>query len=336
MDRKSELDAFKTLNLSVIASAYGFEIDRKKSTRHSVLMSNGSDKIIVSKSGQHYVYCSVHDPGSSGTAIDFAQKVIQPGASLGEIRSLLRPYLNSSYMSNVKRKYTGRYVSEIKPSEVDLAAVQARYSRFVPIAEPHGYLCDVRGVPFELLQSWRLRGRVRTCPRYGSAIFPHWGFPEKEESAERCLVGFEIKGNVSMFAKGGRKGLWISAGKKSDQRLAFAESGLDAISYLAVRGGDHTRVVSIAGKVNPYQPALIRSAIERMEEGAEICAAYDNDQAGDQLTAELADIVAGVGRSDLQLIEDRAPSRGADWNQVLMDEGLKTGRIQAAIHSFGR
>ena len=109
MDRASELDAFKKLNLSLIASAYGFEIDRKKSTRHSVLMASGKEKIIIAQNGLHYVYCSVHDPSSSGTAIDFAQKVVEPGCSLGRVRQLLRPFLSGGYMATVQQRYTGRY-----------------------------------------------------------------------------------------------------------------------------------------------------------------------------------------------------------------------------------
>ena len=81
LDRKSELEAFKALNLSVIASAHGYEIVKKKSTKSSVLMSNGADKIVVSQKGQRYIYFSVHDPASNGTAIDFAQRVIDPGLS---------------------------------------------------------------------------------------------------------------------------------------------------------------------------------------------------------------------------------------------------------------
>ncbi len=337
MNRESELDRFKELNLSVIASAHGYEIDKKKSTRHSVLMSNGADKIIVSQNGQHYVYCSVHDSASNGTAIDFSQKVIEPGCSLGRVRQLLRPFLGAGYLSSIQQEYAGRFAAEIKPSTTDIAGVAARYSRFVPIAQFHAYLCDVRGIPFDLLQSDRLQGRLRHSPSQGSIVFPHWGCPSGTGSNERCLVGYEIKGQgVNMFSKGGRKGLWMSAAHKSDRSLAIAESGLDAISYLAMRSKEQVRVASLSGKMNPQQPELVKSAIERMGQGSQIIAAFDNDKAGDELTQRLADLVAEVGRSDLQFKEDRAQARGADWNQVLVEEARKSGRVQAMGLSFGR
>ena len=336
-DRESELDAFKRLNLSVIASANGYEIEKKKSTKHSVLMSSGSDKIIVSQKGEHYVYCSVHQPGSSGTAIDFTQKVIEPGCDLGRVRQLLRPYLNSGYISDIQQKYQGRYASEIKPSEIDLAGVSARYSRFVPIAQPHKYLCDVRSIPFDLLQSQRLQGRIRHCPRRGSVVFPHWGCPTQSGSDDRSLVGYEIKGqSVNMYSRGGKKGLFISAGMKGDDTLAVTESGLDALSYMAVRGEQGLRVASISGRLNPQQPELIRSAIGRMEEGSTIIAAFDNDRAGDELTEKLADLVAETNRKDLHFKEDRPQARNADWNKVLMQGALRAGRIQAISPSMER
>lgn len=337
MDRESEIDAFKRVNLSLVASVHGYEIVRKKSTRHSVLMSSGSDKIIVSQNGQHYIYCSVHDPSSSGTVIDFTQKVIEPGCSLGRVRQLLRLFLGSGYITNLQQAQKGRYAPEIKPSELDLAGVTARYSAFLPIAQPHPYLCNERAIPLDILQSTRLQDHVRHCPRRGSIIFPHWGSPDGTASDERCLTGYEIKGPaINMFSKGGRKGLWVSAGSSNDRKLAIAESGLDAISYLAIHQNEPVRVASISGQLNPHQPALIRFAIERMEEGSLIIAAFDNDKAGDELTQKLSDLVSAMGRSDLEFKEDRPQARGADWNKVLMDEALRVGRIQSLTQHFGR
>ncbi|MEM1186704.1 MAG: toprim domain-containing protein [Planctomycetota bacterium] len=315
LNRRSELDAFKRINLSLIAAEHGYEVDRRKSTRHSVLMRSGGDKILIAQNGDHYIYCSVDDPASSGTVIDFAQRVIEPGCSLGRVRQLLRPFLSGGYVAELSQRRAGRFATAIKPSETDLLAVAARYASFVPIAPSHPYLCGERGITAELLQGVRLRGRIACCPRHGGVIFPHWG--QSPGGGDRCLVGYEIKGpGVNRFSKGGRKGLWISNGLPGDRVLAFAESGLDAVSYLAVRGG--VRVASLSGRMNPQQPELVLSAIRRMGEGAQIVAAFDNDEAGDQLTDELARLVDGAGRPDLLFREERPAERGADWNQVLM------------------
>ncbi|QDU80745.1 hypothetical protein Pla110_24780 [Polystyrenella longa] len=334
-DRRSELEEFKRVNLSIIASSYGYEINRKKSTRHSVLMANGADKIIISQNGDHYIFCSVHNLGS-GTAIDFIQTVIEPGCSLGRVRQLLRPFLNQSYLTTIQQSYTGKYAAEIRPSETDLIAVAARYSKFDPIAQPHSYLCHERGIPFELLQSPRLRDQIRHSPKGGSIAFPHWGYEAGKEKSERCLVGYEIKGpNVNMFSKGGRKALWMSTALKGDHTLAVAESGLDALSYLALQGTEGTRVASISGKMNPEQPKLLRMAIERMTENSHIIAAFDNDPGGDELTERLQVIVSKTGRRDLEFKDVRPPARGSDWNQVLVQDALKAGRIQTTGPSLG-
>lgn len=338
MDRNAELEAFKTINLSLIASAHGYEIDRKKSTRHSVLMSNGAEKIIISQNDGHFVWCSTADTKSNGTAIDFAQRVIEPGCSLGRVRQLLRPFLSPGHVHAVQSQYAGRYAAEIKLSSTDLLGVAARYSRFETIEEPHPYLCAERGIPFELLASNRLHGRIRHCAKRGSVVFPHWGSPDENVAgADRCLVGYEIKGpGLNMFSKGGRKGLAMSAGMKGDRILAVSESMLDAISFMAIRGADQMRVASTSGQLNPSQPDLILSAINNMEEGSRVVAAFDSDRAGDTLTEKLAVIVSKSGRSDIAFQDDRPAQRESDWNKVLMDEAIRLGHIQAKGPSLDR
>ena len=85
--------------------------------------------------------------------------------------------------------------------------------------------------------------------------------------------------------------------------------------------------------MNPEQPALVRTAIEHLGEGAQVIAAFDNDASGDDLTLQLADLVRTLGRSDVEFIEDRPFARGADWNQILMEEAVRSGRIQG-INAF--
>ena len=209
------------------------------------------------------------------------------------------------------------------PSEVDLASVAARFSRYVPIAGLHEYLCDERGVPADLLTSKRLTGRVFACPHRETVIFPHYGSPDGQ-SSDRCLTGFEIKAQgLSMFAKGGRKSLFVSNAFATDRQLVIAESGLDAISYLAVRGDRGTRVLSTAGKLNPTQPELIKSAVQRLGRG-EVIAAADNDKAGDDLSETLEKVVRDAN-AEVTFRVDRPQKRGADWNDVARESERARG-----------
>jgi hypothetical protein len=328
LDRDAELRAFKEINLSVIAASFGYEMVKKKSSPHSVMMRNGSDKILIANSGGHYVFCTVsgaHD--ASGTAIDFIQNVVERGCSLGRVRQLLRPFLSGGHVASIQQQHAPQIALEIRPSELDLLAVAARYSELEPLAEPNAFLTQTRGIPHELLVSDRLRGRIRFCPRRGTVAFPHMGSPTTDpKDRDRCLTGYEIKGpGLSLFSKGGRKGLFMSAGMPGDKQLVVSEAGLDAISYLVVRGDNGTRVCSTAGKLNPLQPALLRSAIERLGEG-EVVAAFDQDAAGTELTERLAEIAASHSRDSIVFKDDRPLAPGADWNQVVMEEAIRAGR----------
>lgn len=318
IDRQSELDEFKKVDLSVIAASFGFEVQKKRTTRKTVMMSNGRDKIAVSYNGRHYVFWTVGDDARSGTAIDFIQHHVEQGASMGRVRQLLRPFLNTSYVLDVRKKYQGRYAQEIRENKVDLEAVARRYAKFVPIGEPHPYLCKERGIPFELLQSERLFGRIRMCPQRGSVAFPHREFYQDESGRERIrLCGYEILGpSLKLFSSGSRKGLFVSVGMQGDNKLAFCESGLDALSYMAVHGEQGLRVASINGMMNGQQPGLILREIERLGEGT-IVAGFDNDAGGDQLTEQLASIVREVSRNSLVFQDNRPAQRGQDYNDVL-------------------
>ena len=337
LNRENELDAFKRdIDLSVFAASYGFEVDRQRTTRHCVMMRRGGDKIAISNNGRHFIFWDVNDRQNNGSIVDLCQNTIEPGCSLGRVRQLCRPFLNSSYLETVRQQYAGRYAAEIKPSQTDLLAVAANYARFVPIAHPHDFLCDVRGIPFELLQSERLQNRVKHCPRRGSIVYPHYGCPTGTGSADRSLVGYEIHGKgVKMYSKGGRKGLFASAGFSGDTKLAVAESGLDALSYLALHNDGKTRVVSTGGKFNPSQPALLEATFAHLGQG-QIIAAVDNDKAGDEITQELAALVKRSGNSDLTFIDHRAPKRGADWNAMLMEETHGKQNVLSLRPQFGR
>ncbi len=325
-DRQLELDAFKTVNLGVIASEYGYRLVPKKTNKHSVFMASSNDKIIIGKNGPHYVYWSVFNERSNGTAIDFVQNVIEPGCSLPRVREILRPFIDTKHYSTLKKRHEEQIVSTIRTSPTNFLAVAGRHAQFEPITASHPYLCGERHIPYSLLLHERLEGKIQHCPKRGNIIFPHYGLAEQRSNAsDWLLTGYEIKGRgINMFSKSGRKGIWSSAKFIGDTALAVTESGLDALSYLALHNRATTRVVSISGQLNAAQPELIKIAIEQMGEGAIVAAAFDNDEAGDKLTQKLADILKDSQRSDIQFVEDRPKQRGADWNDVLREDANRT------------
>ena len=152
-----------------------------------------------------------------------------------------------------------------------------------------------------------------------NVVFPH---------ADRDgPCGYEVKNRgFTGFAPGGEKGLWISRVQRTDTALVLAESGIDALSYAALHPDEHARYASFGGAMNPFQPALIRAAIERLAPGATVRIATDNDEDGAGFAAIIEGLVAETGRGDLA-VERAAPVDAKDWNDVL----LRASRVALAI-----
>ena len=104
--------------------------------------------------------------------------------------------------------------------------------------------------------------------------------------------------------------------KRSDTALVLAESGIDALSYAALHPEDNTRYASFGGAMNPFQPDLIRAAIDRLVPGAAVRIATDADDEGAVFAATIEGLAVEAGRADLSIVR-AAPTEGKDWNDVL-------------------
>lgn len=185
-----------------------------------------------------------------------------------------------------------------------------------PIVETHDYLEKERGIAAAQLVCEQFYGRIYIDDRR-NAIFPHRN--------KEGVSGYEIKNrSFTGFAPGGAKGLWHSNISEADKRIVFSETAIDALSYAALKGMDRTRFFSTGGQLNPTQPELILSAIEKMSEGSEVIFAFDNDDGGralaEQITAHLSPILPStfVLRTDLPDVE------AVDWNAALRASMAKT------------
>ncbi|NRA56855.1 MAG: DUF3991 domain-containing protein [Phycisphaerales bacterium] len=324
--RTDELEHFRTaIDLRVVAADLGYTVNRKRSSRGSTCMDhpNGDRVLVALGDNGHFVYCSVRDPGDTGSVIDFWQR--RRSGRLGEVRKALRAFADSASVGEPATSMVpaSSALPPLVPVERDILNVQARYETFGPLPFPHDFLCEDRGLPAELLALSVFANRLRVDGR-GNAIFPHYG-PEG-------LCGWEARGpGFTSFARGGRKGLWCSAPAEGDDRLVIAESGIDALSYAAVRGAACARFVSFAGGLNPGQPELLVRAIDRMPAESRIIAAVDNDDAGDRFVDQLAELVDGLDRDDLAFLEDRPGERTCDWN-----DALRSGSGSPQLHRGGR
>jgi Protein of unknown function (DUF3991) len=214
----TELEDFKSrIDLREYATALGYELDRRESSRSSSIMRHAGDKIVIKRNPNgHFVYFSVRDDADNGSVIDFAQR--RKRLNLGQVRKELRPWIG-------RAPSPLPLFSKLETSAKDRSAVERAYSR-LPIAARHPYFEKERCLPAALLGSPRFAGRIR-IDDHGAAVFPHFD--------EFGLCGFELKNKgFTGFAKGGEKGLWESRDQDGDTAIVFAESAIDALSHAAL------------------------------------------------------------------------------------------------------
>ena len=295
-----ELEKFKTdVILPELAASRGYAVDRRASSRNSVVMRHpDGDKIIIARyeGTTHWVYFSVRDDRDNGTVIDFLQN--RGAGTLGLVRKTLRDWMGSSRPASE----LPLFVKDLQPVSRDRAGVMAAWEMAEPCtALPYltgrGLGPDVLGLPL-------FAGCVRV-DRRNNALFPHY---DKDG-----LCGFEVKNRgFTGFASGGVKGLWYSQAKATDGRLVLVESAIDAMSFHALQGDMFTRYMSTGGELNPQQPVLLRGAMEKLHPSAVVVLAFDNDEGGDKIAKEV-EAVAPAGRKLLRM----RPEGCKDWNQIL-------------------
>jgi hypothetical protein len=305
MNQDTELELFKReIDLRQVAVSLGYAVDRRESWRGSTVLRRGGDKIVVKRNGNgHYVFFSVRDDSDHGTLIDFLQRRVH--GSLGVVRQVLRPWIGHAAIFVQFPK--------LEPTSSDRVRAESEYCR-MSNALRHPYLENERRLPANVLSSRRFTGRMRV-DRRGNAVFPHF------DVAGLCGYGIKNQGFTG-FSAGGKKGLWFSHSRPSDRRLVLAESAIDALSHAVLfpDAGDRTRYASLGGKPNNKQPELVQLTIARLQEGAEIVAAFDADEAGRMLVSMVRLAVETVARrtgGNLTFLVHLPVEDGEDWNQVL-------------------
>jgi hypothetical protein len=304
----TELDGFKVnINLHAYAAAHGYVDDQKASWDGALVMRHppSDDKIVVrQETDGRWLWLSNHT-GRKGSIIDFVH-YLKGGSEKGRI--------NIGAIRKELRSWSGQPSTSVsvtptlrRPAK-DRMKVEAAYAKMQDAVDGHPYLVRDRALPMSLLTQERFASRIRIDAR-GNAIFPHF-------DAEG-LSGYEMK-NVAFtgFASGGAKTLWLSQEFPDDNRLVFCESAIDALSYAALFPSPHSRYASIGGGLNDKQPEIIRAAIARTPQDAEIVAAMDADEAGRRYAnavQQAVKLAGDVGRRFLA----QEPMGFKDWNDQL-------------------
>ncbi len=314
LDAAAELERFKTeISLAEVASAYGYELDKKESSRASLVMrrSVDNDKIVIGNEGGHDVFFSVRNDHQNGSAVDFVMQ--QEGISLGRSRQVFRKWLAnpaSFFPGEGGRKY-----GNLKPEPVpkNCTAIHARWLRMRPYNKMfcRSYLEEERGLNADTIIAFASRIRI---DERGNVVFRHDDL--------RNVTGWEVKNrnHFTGFSGGGNKALFgVKVGysqKESTPLIVVAESAIDAMSYYQLHPAPGF-YLSFGGNMSLEQPALLEYVLTRYP-GARIIAATDNDLEGEKY-AELIQSIRPDATRD-------SPPDAKDWNEALKNQSRGRGR----------
>ena len=286
-----ELEGFKALNLGEVAAAYGFALDRKESSRSSLVMRHGDGDKIVIATGEdgHGVFFSVHSE-ASGSVVDFVMHRQQ--CNLGRARVHLRSLAPSSFPTAPRQT-----IPTPRPIPRDRAALVVQWHRCLPY---QGRYLESRGLNAAALEA--AADRLRTDER-GNVLFRH--------DDRDGLTGWEVKNRgFTGFAGGGIKALFaVRAGyppRTAPPRVVIAESALDVLSFWQLNPAP-ALLLSFGGNFTTEQEDLLRHVLTK-HPSAEVLTATDDDDQGDRYAAKIAAMRPDALRA-------RPPAE--DWNETL-------------------
>ena len=299
--QRYEYSRFKQeINLTQFAAHLGYEIDRKKSTRSSVVMRSAADKVIISRRGNIWMYFSVTYERDNGTIIDFLQN--RTGKSLIEIGQELQVWIGGGMILPEAKNY----VRDIEEQEFDPERVRKIFTRCMP-AKRHSYL-EGRGITPAVLQSDRFAECIFS-DHYGNAAFPHFD--------EQGVCGLELKNvDKALFVRGSRKTLWRSKSRAGDSALVISEAVIDALSHYILFPSEASAYAATGGGMSPEQAEVISALIHKSTGLKRILIITDNDEGGDKLAEKLIEAVKGSGFAGT-VTRHSPETRGLDWNEVL-------------------
>ena len=292
-----ELEHFKAnINLVEFAAIHSFsELDKRRSSRACTVLRNGNEKIGVSRDkDNHWVFYNF-DKEDGGSIIDFVMYI--NNCNLGVARRYLRSYVGKSITSPIVE-----YFKNPKASSFDLRKVSIEFAKLSDIAADNRFLLS-RKISPETISDDRFSASIFT-DKHNNVVFPH--------KNENGITGLE-KRNTKFwgFNEGGQRSLWFSRSRKEDKRLAFFESGLDALSYFQIKDDRESQYFSIGGQLSDNQIHLIGKVLEKNQD-KEIVLGFDNDQGGHSYVRKLKE---SFKNKEFQI--DVPLKEGHDWNDCL-------------------
>jgi len=167
-------------------------------------------------------------------------------------------------------------------------------------ARARWYLTVERRIPEPIVEQ-ELRGGGVFADARGNVVFRL-----RNEAGQE--VGYEVRGTYQKpyHSVHGEKGLFISRGEET-RIAAFVESGIEALSYRALRGAG--LILSTTGSASE-RPAIMARLLQAR--GYEIIAAFNADKGGDRMAERMQELLGSGVRRDRPDLKF-----GKDWNEQL-------------------
>jgi hypothetical protein len=290
----TELDELRArVDCRTVLEKAGWELDVAESTAHAAKYRFGPSQIVIVTHQGHGWFDPLKD--ARGDVLALAQHLW--GGNLGHARKALRP------LAGITPELRPGNQVKAPPAPLDAPKAWACGRRLAPGSQGWAYLTVRRGLPVPTLDR-AVRANLLREGIYGTVWALH-----RTSAGEPC--GWEMRGpQYKGFAKGGDKALFWIGELTSAQRVAVAESAIDALSLATLEdwpGG--TAYVSTGGGFGPATAEAFRVLLPAT---ARLVAATDRGQGGDLLAERLRELAAsscaGFGRL--------RPS-AKDWNEQL-------------------
>lgn len=296
-----ELEKWKReVNLAEFAvQDCGYELDRKRSTQHCLVLRGSTDKIVVGESADgHGIYYTIGDDGDSGSILDFVMHRFS--VTLGGARKVLRAKLGAA--GPVNKSVSRAPFSRPRPTTRDRIKMLANWTATEPYEAE--YLVRDRGLDPQVIKAFGVRQDSRR-----NACMPH-------VDADGQIAGWELKNSRSFtgFSAGGRKALMMGRlDAEPPRRVVVTESAIDAMSYAQLRGERGDLYVSTGGSFSDEQRDQLVALLAK-HGGAELVIATDADGAGRKAAAALAQLARAHGFPSMR----DEPEGVKDWNDALI------------------
>lgn len=302
----------KGVDLIQLAMEHGYEIVKKKSTERSVQMSNGGDKIVISKNDKtgHWQYYKMHS-GEGGSVIDFLQNE-NPGMSLGEVRKYLREWNGEpveiwEYLDRDRGDVERKGADERERIKYIWSEVLGGGFAGTIIKDDDDHY---RGISTEVLQEIAHNDRLIYKGGDEQALY----FKLLDETGQVCGIAKHTLSGEKRLIKGSKKGIWTDRkGISEAERVVISESPIDTISYRILDGNSDDYLIATMGEVSGKTKEIIESIGKKGGfRDKEVVLAFDNDPAGERFSEEVGKIVEKYGGKIV-----REKSANKDWNDDL-------------------